>query len=86
MKDEGKQERSYSVYRDSEFRLSINDDGQGFSISKSTDNEESGRGRGLFSRMERIMLLGGTGSIKSVSGQGTTVWARVPRSQPDEDE
>ena len=41
--NEENQTLPYRVYRDSEFILSINDDGQGFSISKITDIEESGR-------------------------------------------
>jgi signal transduction histidine kinase len=65
-------------YHDSELVLRITDDGQGFDVSAITDVEESGRGRGLFSMRERIMLLGGTASVESKIGQGTTVWARVP--------
>jgi len=65
-------------YQDSELVLRITDDGQGFDVSVITDVEESGRGRGLFSMRERIILLGGTASVESEIGQGTTVWARVP--------
>jgi len=65
-------------YQDSELVLRITDDGQGFDVSAITDVEESGRGRGLFSMRERIILLGGTASVESKIGQGTTVWARVP--------
>jgi signal transduction histidine kinase len=65
-------------YQDNELVLRITDDGQGFDVSGVTDVEESGRGRGLFSMRERIMLLGGTASVESRLGQGTTVWARVP--------
>ncbi len=70
-------------YQDPELLLRINDDGQGFDVSKLTDVEESGRGRGLFSMRERVMLLGGTGWIESEPGRGTTVWARVPLSEGD---
>ena len=65
-------------YRSDELLLRIIDDGQGFDVSKITDVEESGRGRGLFSMRERVGLLGGTSSIESQSGQGTTVWAKIP--------
>jgi len=65
-------------YRDEEIFLSVRDDGQGFDVSKITEIEESGRGRGVFSMKERVGLLGGTCSIESRPGQGTTVWARVP--------
>jgi signal transduction histidine kinase len=73
-------------YLDSELVLRITDDGQGFDVSAITDVEESGRGRGLFSMRERIMLLGGTASVESKIGQGTTVWARAPIVQGEEHE
>lgn len=71
-------------YRDSELVLRITDDGQGFDVADITDIEESGRGRGLFSMRERIMLLGGTASVESRIGQGTTVWASVPIGHSEE--
>jgi len=69
------------VYRPGEFSLSISDDGQGFDVSKITDVEESGRGRGLFSMRERIGFLGGTSGIESKIGAGATVWAKIPIGQ-----
>jgi signal transduction histidine kinase len=69
------------VYQPDEFSLSISDDGQGFDVSKITDVEESGRGRGLFSMRERIGFLGGTSGIESKIGVGTTVWAKIPIGQ-----
>jgi len=69
------------VYQPGEFSLSINDDGQGFDVSKITDVEESGRGRGLFSMRERIGFLGGTSGVESKIGLGTTVWAKIPIGQ-----
>lgn len=71
-------------YRDNELVLRITDDGQGFDVSDITDVEESGRGRGLFSMRERIMLLGGSASVESKIGQGTTVWASVPIGHGEE--
>jgi signal transduction histidine kinase len=73
-------------YKDSELVLRITDDGQGFDVSSVTDVEESGRGRGLFSMRERVMLLGGTASVESEIGRGTTVWARVPMVPGKENE
>lgn len=73
-------------YRDSELLLRITDDGQGFDVADLTDVEESGRGRGLFSMRERIMLLDGTASVESKVGEGTTVRARVPIDHGEEDE
>jgi signal transduction histidine kinase len=72
-------------YRYDELLLRVSDDGQGFDVSKITDIEESGRGRGVFSMRERVGFLGGTASIESQPGQGTTAWARVPISRSDED-
>jgi signal transduction histidine kinase len=69
------------VYQPDEFSLSISDDGQGFDVSKITDVEESGRGRGVFSMRERIGFLGGTSGIESKIGAGTTVWAKIPIGQ-----
>lgn len=69
------------VYQPGEFSLSISDDGQGFDVSKITDVEESGRGRGLFSMRERIGFLGGTSGVESKIGAGTTVWAKIPIGQ-----
>jgi len=69
------------VYQPDEFSLSMSDDGQGFDVSKITDVEESGRGRGLFSMRERIGFLGGTSGIESKIGAGTTVWAKIPIAQ-----
>jgi signal transduction histidine kinase len=69
------------VYQPAEFSLSISDDGQGFDVSKITDVEESGRGRGVFSMRERIGFLGGTSGIESKIGAGATVWAKIPIGQ-----
>jgi signal transduction histidine kinase len=69
------------VYQPSEFSLSINDDGQGFDVSKITDVEQSGRGRGLFTMRERIGFLGGTSGVESKIGAGTTIWAKIPTGQ-----
>jgi len=69
------------VYQPDEFSLTISDDGQGFDVSKITDVEESGRGRGLFSMRERIGFLGGTSGVESKIGAGTTLWAKIPIGQ-----
>ncbi len=68
-------------YRGDELLLRISDDGQGFDVSKITDIEENGRGRGLFSMRERVGLLGGTSSLESQPGQGATIWANIPISR-----
>jgi signal transduction histidine kinase len=68
-------------YKPDEFSFTISDDGQGFDVSKITDVEESGRGRGLFSMRERIGFLGGTSGVVSRVGAGATVWGKVPIRQ-----
>ena len=72
-------------YREDELLLRVSDDGEGFDVSKVTDIEEGGRGRGVFSMKERVGLLGGSCSIESRLGQGTTVWARIPINWGTED-
>jgi len=69
------------VYQPDEFSFTISDDGQGFDVSKITDVEESGRGRGLFSMRERIGFLGGTSGVISRVGAGATVWGKIPIRQ-----
>ena len=61
-----------------ELLVQVSDDGKGFDVSKLTEIEESGRGRGLFGTKERVRLLGGECSVKSQLGRGTTVTARIP--------
>ncbi len=68
-------------YKPDQLLFKLRDDGQGFDVSKITDIEESGRGRGLFSMRERIGFLGGTSGIDSKLGVGTTVWAKIPIGQ-----
>jgi signal transduction histidine kinase len=59
--------------------MQIKDDGRGFDISEITGiDEKTGRGRGLFAMKERIRLLGGSCSVGSAPGEGTTVRAEVP--------
>jgi len=67
--------------RADQISLYINDDGVGFSVSELTGIDESGRGGGLFGMKERVGLLGGTCSVKSQPGQGTTVMVWVPLMQ-----
>ena len=72
--------------KNNELFIEIKDDGVGFDVSKITDIEEGGRGRGVFSMKERIGLLGGSCGIESKPGQGTVVRGRVPISLDTENE
>ncbi len=71
-----------------ECRLRIEDDGQGFDVSKITQVDSSGRGAGLFTMKERVGLVGGACRVQSRSGQGTRVLVRVPveRELADEED
>ena len=72
----------------SECRLRIEDDGQGFDVSKITQVDSSGRGAGLFTMKERVGLVGGSCRVQSRSGQGTRVLVKVPveRELADEED
>jgi PAS domain S-box-containing protein len=59
-----------------EVHLTVSDSGSGFDI----DLAKTGRGLGLISMDERLMILRGTLSIKSQLKRGTTVHAFVPLS------
>jgi len=58
--------------------MRMKDDGVGFNVSELTGVDETGRGGGLFSMKERVKLMGGSCSVESRPGQGTTVTVTVP--------
>lgn len=63
-------------FDNAEVRLEVQDNGMGFDIDtvRSTD----GSGFGMLGMEQRANLLGGTFSVQSAKGRGTTVEARVP--------
>jgi signal transduction histidine kinase len=65
------------VIEDSHVELTVSDDGVGFS---SPSPRAGRRTLGLTSMQERAALLGGTCTVQSDPGQGTTVRFRVPVS------
>jgi len=71
---------------DTECVLNIQDDGQGFDVSKLTRVERGGRGAGLFTMRERAHLVGGMGYVESQPGEGTKITVQVPRTREEEDE
>lgn len=63
-------------------RMSISDNGKGFEVPAALSNF-SGMGKlGLAGMRERIQLLGGTLSVQSTLGKGTTIVVEVP-AYPD---
>ena len=63
---------------DGHLRLRVRDSGVGFN----PDERSKAAGLGLVSMRERLSLLGGSFSLQSAPGQGTTVEARVPFTAP----
>jgi signal transduction histidine kinase len=60
---------------DGEIRLALQDNGQGFDLEDLLSADTVGRGFGLTSMKERAELSGGSFSIESNVGEGTTVRA-----------
>ena len=58
--------------------LIVEDNGRGFHISRPSETTGSGNGFGLLGMQERATLVGGNVDIESLTGKGTTVYARVP--------
>jgi signal transduction histidine kinase len=56
--------------------LSVRDDGSGFDPARATD------GFGVLGMRERAELLGGTLTVTSSPGAGTTVEAAIPLADP----
>jgi signal transduction histidine kinase len=68
-----------SVGRDGETVLvEVQDDGVGFDAKKALSIRDADRGFGLFDVRERLDYLGGSLTIQSKPGKGTTVVLRVP--------
>ena len=61
------------VKRDDRGVLEIDDDGRGFKPGRG-----SSRGQGLRNMRERVEAIGGTFSVESSSGDGTTIRAQLP--------
>ncbi|MGB9178625.1 MAG: CheR family methyltransferase [Pyrinomonadaceae bacterium] len=67
--------------RDSSVVLIVEDNGVGFDLK---DKEQSDRGLGLLGMRERAGLIGGSLEIEAAPHQGTTIYARVPVTLPEE--
>ena len=64
---------------DSVVNVAVHDDGRGFTV------DEPGAGFGLTGMRERVELLGGSLTIESAAGHGTTVRATVPATHREEE-
>lgn len=60
----------------------VEDDGRGFDVGAVLSDVSSTQAFGLLGMRERARLLGGTLSVRSTPGQGTTVVAQVPIGNP----
>jgi signal transduction histidine kinase len=56
----------------------VEDNGVGFDITTVRHNAHSGRQLGLIGMQERLVQLGGTFTIESELGRGTTIIMRIP--------
>jgi len=76
--------RVHLTQRGAFVEMEISDDGVGFDHDRPAAKRKTKRGFGLLSMRERATGVGGTLSIQSAPGQGTTIKARVPlRTAPD---
>ena len=67
-----------------EIRVSVEDDGVGFDISKTGSHDYKTGGFGLFSIRERLGHIGGRFEIESRPGQGTRVTLTAPIEQENQ--
>jgi signal transduction histidine kinase len=61
--------------------LIIEDDGDGFTTTQHADSNRTLGGNGLSGMHERASLIGGTVEVDSRSGEGTTIFVRIPQRQ-----
>ena len=64
--------------RADEVRLIVEDDGVGFSAPTAPSEPGNAPQLGLIGMRERVVLLGGSLTIESAPGSGTTIFARIP--------
>lgn len=63
---------------DHEARAIVEDNGQGFDAEALFNAPEATGGLGLLGMQERVALVGGTLTIESTPGSGTTLFVRIP--------
>ncbi len=62
--------------------ITIRDNGQGFALGAAKAGSANGGGFGLKGLAERVHMLGGTHTIESSPGRGTTLTVRLARRSP----
>lgn len=68
-------------HADGALLLTVRDNGRGFT-AEAEGSGAARRGLGLTSISERVQMLGGTHTIKSAPGEGTTLDLRIPLATP----
>jgi len=61
----------------------VEDDGRGFDADRDSNGTGATQSLGILGMRERMELVGGTLTIDSAPGRGTSVIARVPLPVPD---
>jgi signal transduction histidine kinase/HAMP domain-containing protein len=64
--------------REASAMLIVEDDGKGFDVARVVDSRPDEGNLGIHGMRERAALLGGTLTIESTPGRGTTVFVRIP--------
>jgi signal transduction histidine kinase len=64
--------------RDGALHIIVEDDGRGFDLDQMLASADADRRLGLLGMHERAALLGGSLTVESAPGRGTTIFARVP--------
>lgn len=78
-KHAGAHEVSVTISEGQQIQLSIQDDGKGFDPSKASSHVSSVGGLGLVQMRERVEDRGGSLSIESTLGEGSTIQATLPQ-------
>ena len=66
-------------------RVAVHDDGCGFDTEAMRVSAQQGRSMGLLGMEERISLVGGTLSVESAAGEGTTVFFSIPVAESQQE-
>ena len=72
-------------YRVASLHLIVEDDGHGFDVEEVLSRGEMERRLGLHGMRERAALLGGSLTIESAPGRGTTIFAEIPLGTGEEE-